>query len=266
MITVGVNGACGRMGLRIINLAVKEDDLELTQVIEHSNHPALGDDFGAMIGIADLHAKVADSLIQGEKLDVLIDFSSASATMQRVKECRENGTGIVIGTTGLSSAETNEVELAARDIPCLMAPNMSVGVNLLFDVVEQVARALGNEPDVEIVETHHRFKKDAPSGTALRIAERICGVTDRDMGNDAVYGRHGQVGERKKNEIGIHAVRSGNTIGIHKVIFDCDDECIEITHSAHSRDAFASGSLKAARFVAGQKPGLYSMDDVLKGR
>mgnify|MGYP000247608442 CR=1 FL=1 len=164
----------------------------------------------------------------------------------------------------LNEEQKKDVALAAKKIPCLIAPNMSVGVNLLFDIVAQVANTLGNDSDIEIVETHHRLKKDAPSGTALRIAERICEATGRKMEDDVIYGRYGQVGERKKNQIGIHAVRSGDIVGIHKVTIDNSGECIEITHDAHSRDTFASGALKAASFIAHRPPGPYTMKDVLK--
>ena len=264
MVKLGVNGACGRMGLRIMALACKDNDISLTHAMEHDKHSSFGKDIGSLIGCKELGIKITDKLPEKNNLDVLIDFSSPSATIQRVKECSDNGIGIVIGTTGLSEEQKTEVASAAKKIPCLMAPNMSVGVNLLFDIVAQVANTLGNEFDVEIIETHHRLKKDAPSGTALRIAERICETTNRKMKDDVIYGRHGQVGERKKKQIGIHAVRSGDTVGIHKVIFDSSDECIEITHNAHSRDTFASGALRAAKFIAGRPPGLYNMDDVLK--
>lgn len=264
MIRLGVNGICGRMGMRISELAIKDKDFVLTQAIENENHPSLGKDVGPMIGSEELGIKITDKIIPENKIDVLIDFSSPIATIQRINECCNNNIGIVIGTTGLSDEQKKDVNSAAEKIPCLIAPNMSVGVNLLFDLVSQVAAALGDESDIEIIETHHRFKKDAPSGTALRIAERICEATGRKMEDDVVYGRYGQVGERKKNEIGVHAVRSGDTVGIHKVIFDSSGECIEITHDAHSRDTFASGSLRAAKFIAGRSPGLYSINDVLK--
>lgn len=263
MMKLGVNGACGRMGIRIMTLAYNDNNVELTQAIESSKNSLIGKDIGHLIGCDELGIKVSDKIIPGN-IDVLIDFSSPAATVQRVKECSEKGIGIVIGTTGLDENQKNEIILASKKIPCLLAPNMSIGVNLLFDIVSQVARALGNEPDIEIIETHHKFKKDAPSGTALRIAEKVCESTDREMDKNVVYGRYGQVGERKENEIGIHAIRSGDTIGIHKVIFDCRDECIEITHDAHSRDAFASGAIKAAKFIAASLPGYYSMADVLK--
>lgn len=266
MIKLGVNGACGRMGLRIISLAIKDNDFTLTQAIENKKHPFFGNDIGPLAGCEGLGVKITDKMTAGNNIDVLIDFSSPAATIQRINECLDNGTGIVIGTTGLNEEQKKEVTLAAKKIPCLIAPNMSVGVNLLFDIVAQVADVLGNESDIEIIETHHRFKKDAPSGTALKIAERICETMGKKMEDDVVYGRYGQTGERKKNQIGIHAVRLADTIGIHKVIFDSSEECIEITHNAHSRDAFASGALKAAKFIAGRPPGLYSMRDVLTNR
>ena len=251
------------MGLRIIALANDDNEIAVAQTIESANHPSIGKDIGLLIGRNESGIKVTDKIKPGS-LDVLIDFSSPMAAIQRVKECSEMGIGIVIGTTGLNDKQKNEITSASKKIPCLLSPNMSIGVNLLLDIVAQLTKTIGNECDIEIIETHHKFKKDAPSGTALRIAEKICETSGRKMENDVIYGRYGQTGERKKNQICIHAVRSGDVIGVHKVIFDGKDECIEITHDAHSRDAFASGAIKAAKFIAGRPAGLYSISDVLK--
>lgn len=261
MIKIGVNGACGRMGARIIALALRDKDFSVTQAIEREGHPDLGKDIGLLTGCQELGVKITDSI--NGKVDVLIDFSSPLSTIKRLNECAERGIAIVIGTTGFNDEQKEKLTLAAKKIPCLFSPNMSVGVNLLFDIISQVARILGKEADIEIIETHHRFKKDAPSGTALKIAEKICEATGIKMDKDVVYGRYGEVGERKQNQIAIHAVRLGNVVGIHKVIFDSQEEQLEITHNAHSRDTFASGALKAARFIAGCPPGLYTMSDVL---
>lgn len=266
MINLGVNGACGRMGLRIITLACRDSDFKLTQAIENKDNPFIGKDIGTLIGTEGLGVKVTDKIAEEKNTDVLIDFSSPAATIERVNECCKIGVGIVIGTTGLNDEQKNSITLASKTIPCLIAPNMSVGVNLLFDIVSQVADVLRDGYDIEIIETHHNFKKDAPSGTALRIAEKICETTGQKMDKDVIYGRYGQVGERKKNQIGIHAVRLGDTVGIHKVVFDSSEECIEIIHDAHSRDTFASGALKAAKFIAKRSPGLYSIKDVLKSK
>lgn len=263
MIKLGVNGACGRMGLRIMALATNDSNVKLTQAIGSKNSPDLDKDIGSLIGVEPYGVKVSNKM-SADNIDVLIDFSSPAATMARVKECSNNGIGIVIGTTGFSDEQKGEIVEASKKIPCLFAPNMSVGVNLLLDIVSQITKTIGSESDIEIIETHHKFKKDAPSGTALKIAEKICESSDRDMKSDVIYGRQGQTGERKKNEIGIHAVRTANTIGIHRVVFDGSEECIEITHDAHSRDTFASGSIKAAKFVASSSPGFYSMSDVLR--
>ncbi len=263
MIKLGVSGACGRMGLRIITLANKGTDFTLTHAIEHENHPDIGKDIGLLTENREIGVKITSKITDGDDIDVLIDFSSPTATMERIRECSKSNAGIVIGTTGLNNDQTLEVTAAGKTIPCLIAPNMSVGVNLIFDIVVRVAKALGNEYDIEIVETHHKLKKDAPSGTALRIAERICETTGKSMDKDVIYGRHGQVGERKEGEIGVHAVRLSDVVGIHKVIFDSSGDCIEITHDAHSRDTFASGALKAAKFIANRTPGMYNMKDVL---
>lgn len=263
MIKIGVNGACGRMGSRIIALASKDKDFSVAQAIEREGHPDLGKDIGLLTGCQELGVKVTDRINGKVKVDVLIDFSSPLSAVKRLMECAERGIGIVVGTTGLDEEQKEKIIMAAKKIPCLFSPNMSVGVNLLFDIISHVARILGKGADIEIIETHHRFKKDAPSGTALKIAEKICEATGIKIDKDVVYGRYGEVGERKPNQIAIHAVRLGNVVGIHKVIFDCQDEQLEITHNAHSRDTFASGALRAARFIAGCPPGLYSMSDVL---
>lgn len=263
MVKLGVNGACGRMGLRIMSLATDDNNITLSQAIESDNNPNLGKDVGVLLNTDDIGVKVSNKL-DPDNIDVLIDFSAPVVTVERAKECGENGIGIVIGTTGLSEEQKEELIKASKKTACLLAPNMSVGVNLLFDIVSQVTKAIGDECEIEVIETHHKFKKDAPSGTALKIVEKICDSSERTMDNDVIYGRCGQTGERKKNQIGVHAVRLRDTIGVHKVIFDGRDECIEITHDAHSRDAFASGAITAAKFIANSKPGFYSMSDVLK--
>ena len=184
--------------------------------------------------------------------------------MDRPKSCVQNGTSAVIGTTGLTPEMQVKIKATARSIAILASPNMSVGVNVLFKLAGDVAKALGEDFDVEIIEAHHRFKKDAPSGTAKRLAEVIAEALGRDLDKDAVYGREGIVGERTRKEIGIHAIRGGDIVGEHTVCFAALGERVELRHVAQSRDPFVRGALRAAKFLAGRKPGLYSMADVLR--
>jgi len=261
MTRVIINGACGRMGGRLVDLVVEDPELKLVGALEKSDDPRLGSDIGTVHGKGEIGVVLSDEM--APDADVLIDFSTPESTVLRAKQCAENEIALVIGTTGLTPEQKKAVEGAAESVPCLMAPNMSLGANLLFDLAAQVARALGEEYDVEIVEVHHRFKKDAPSGTATRILERIADATGRSAHKDAIYGRHGQVGERTRTEIGVHAVRSGDVVGDHIVIFGTLGERIELVHRAHTRDAFAKGALRATKFVVQKPPGMYSFSDVL---
>ena len=261
MIKVAINGAAGRMGRRLVALVTEEDDMQVVAALEGSGHELVGRDAGEIAGIGPIGVPV--SAEWKERADVLIDFSVPAGTMARLPQAVEKGTAMLIGTTGLTDDQRAEIAKAAERIPVLQAPNMSVGVNLLFKLAGEVAAALGDEYDIEIVETHHRFKKDAPSGTALRLAESIAEATGRDLSKEAVYGRHGATGERTRREIGIHALRAGDIVGDHTVIFSTLGERIELTHRAHTRDTFARGALRAARFLAGKPPRMYSIQDVL---
>lgn len=262
MIKVAVNGACGRMGSRVVAHVSKDKELQLVAALERDGHPLLGQDIGQTLGEAECGVKVTHTL--NNKADVLIDFSEPTSSVEKAAYCASAGVALVIGTTGHTPEQLTRIKEAARHVPCLISPNMSLGVNLIFQLAAQVARALGEGYDIEIMEVHHRFKKDAPSGTALKIAREICKATGRKLEDVAVYGRQGQVGERPGKEIGIHALRVGDTVGDHKVIFGNLGETIELVHSAHSRDTFAMGAIKAAKFVAGRPPGLYEMRDVIK--
>ena len=261
MLKIGINGACGRMGARLVAMVCEAPDMELAGAMEGDTHPAIGRDIGAALNGPDLGLAVSANLPDG--LDVLIDFSAPESTVARSAECAGKGIAHVAGTTGLMPEQVAIIRKAAETVPCLLAPNMSLGVNLLFKVAPQIARALGDDYDIEIVETHHRFKKDSPSGTALRLAESIANEMGRDAEQDLVHGRRGRVGERTQREIGMHAVRAGDIVGEHTVTFACLGERIELTHRAHSRDTFCRGALAAARFLAGKPPGIYTMDDVL---
>ena len=261
MIRIAVNGAAGRMGRRLVALASEEPDLEVVAALECDGHTHLGRDAGELAGCGRLDLPL--SAEWDAAADVLIDFSSPAGMVARLDAAAAKGAALVIGTTGCTEEERGRIADVADRVPVLHAPNMSVGVNLLFQLVGKVAAALGDEYDIEIVEAHHRFKKDAPSGTALRLAERICAATGRDMAGDLVHGREGAVGERTQREIGIHAVRGGDIVGDHTVVFSTLGERIEVTHRAHTRDTFARGALRAARFLVGKPPGMYGMEDVL---
>jgi 4-hydroxy-tetrahydrodipicolinate reductase len=261
MIRIAVNGALGRMGKRIVALASQDKELEIKCAIEKPLHPGMGGDVGQAAGLGTINVPVKSGLT--EKIDVLIDFSSPDATRKRLREALDFKCGMVIGTTGLSDEDMQAIQKASESIAIVQAPNMSVGVNLIFSLAGTLAKTLGEEYDIEIVETHHRHKKDAPSGTALKIAEIIADAVGTELSKAAVYGRQGAVGERKKGEIGIHAKRSGDIVGVHTISFGAMGEEIELTHRATSRDTFALGALRAAKFAASKDAGLYSMQDVL---
>ncbi len=260
---MAVNGAGGAMGRRIVALAKEFPGYELVAALERPGHTALGKDAGALAGIEPNGVLVSTAM--GGDPDVLIDFSSPGASVERALECSEHGVAVVLGTTGLTPEQVSEVrERVAPRVPVLIAPNMSLGVNLLFRLAAEAARALGAAYDVEIIEAHHRRKVDAPSGTAMELARRICEALERDADSCLSFGRQGAAGPRKANEVGVHAVRGGDIVGDHTVLFAGDGERIELTHRATSRDIFARGALRAAGYVAGCKPGMYSMRDVTK--
>jgi len=263
-IKIIVCGAGGRMGGRIIACARSEPDLEIAGAVERPGHPGLGRDAGELSGTGNLDCPLADSLsgVIGRG-DVVIDFSAPEAAVETAAAVAAAGKSLVVGTTGLGPEGEKRLRSAAEGIACVFSPNMSVGVNLLFRLVGETAEALGDAYDVEIVEAHHRLKKDAPSGTAKKIAEIAASALRRDLDQAAVYGREGLVGERTREEIGIHAVRAGDIVGEHTVIFSAPGERLELVHRAHSRDTFARGALQAARFAAAAGPGFYSMRDVL---
>lgn len=264
MLKMIVSGASGRMGSRIITLGADIDEIQLTGALEHPGHKNLGRDIGEIIGLGTTGVILTDDLnsITGNA-DVLIDFSSPGATIACLKALSDKPFPVVIGTTGFSKEEIEHIKLYAQKTPCVFAPNMSVGVNLLLKVLDDVARVTGDDYDVEIVEAHHRLKKDAPSGTAMKMAQVLAAALGRNLESDAVYSRHGLIGERTQKEIGIQTVRAGDIVGEHTVLFGGLGERIEITHKASSRDTFARGALKAAQWVYKQTPGLYDMQDVL---
>ncbi len=263
-IKIIVCGAGGRMGGRIIACARSEPDLAIVGAVDRPGHPDLGRDAGELSGAGKLDCLLTDSLPAViERGDVVIDFSAPEAAAENAACASAGGKSLVVGTTGISPEGEKQLRSAAAGIACVYSPNMSVGVNLLFRLVGETAEALGDAYDVEIVEVHHRLKKDAPSGTAKKIAEIAAGALHRDPAEASVYGREGLVGERTREEIGIHAVRAGDIVGEHTVIFSAPGERLELIHRAHSRDTFARGALRAARFAAAAGPGFYSMRDVL---
>lgn len=264
MIEVVVSGAAGRMGGRIVALVKESADLHLAGALERPGHPALGRDAGELAGVGSVGVPVsADPTPLLTRDRVIVEFTTPEATLEHLRVASKVRARAVVGTTGFSKVELGEIETFSREIPLVVAPNMSVGVNLTLKILAQVASALGEDYDVEITEIHHRGKKDAPSGTALKMAEVIAQALGRDLGRVAVYGRQGMTGERSAQEIGVLSLRAGDVVGEHTVIFGGLGERIEITHRASSRDTFARGALRAVRFVAQVAPGLYSMQDVL---
>ena len=261
MLKIAVNGACGRMGARIAALVIEDPQLKLVAALERHGHSFLDKDVGTVAGCGETHVKITSTL--NTQADVLIDFSSPESTVAIAELCAMKGIGLVAGTTGLSTQQFEKIKHLSRQMPCLVSPNMSVGVNVMFNLAAQMAQMLGTDFDIEIIETHHRFKKDSPSGTALKLAEKICDATGRKLDKDVIYGRHGITGERPETQIGMHAVRSGDVIGDHTVVFGSLGERIEITHKAHTRDTFVRGAIRAAKFIAQKPPGMYSMSDVL---
>src|SRR5512134_508165 len=264
MTKVIVAGAAGRMGSRLVALIKDSSALTLTGAIEGKGHHALGKDAGEAAGAGRIGVPITNDLTalltQGE---VVIEFSAPEATLVHCHAVAEQRRAMVIGTTGFNTAELDELKSLAKRFPCVLSPNMSVGVNLIFKVISEMARTLGDDYDIEVIEAHHRLKKDAPSGTALKIAEVLARAVDRDLNQVGVYARKGLIGERKKQEIGIQTIRAGDIVGDHTILFGGMGERIELTHRASSRDTFARGALRAARWVVTQPPGLYDMMDVL---
>jgi 4-hydroxy-tetrahydrodipicolinate reductase len=264
MADVVVAGAAGRMGNRLVALLQEDKELRLVAALEAPGHAALGRDAGEAAGVGRLTVPItADAEAALGKDRILIEFSVPEASLAHARLVARQGGRAVIGTTGFTPAQREELAAIGRSIAILVAPNMSVGVNVAFRILADMARMLGDDYDVEIVETHHRFKKDAPSGTALRMAEVVAEALGRDLAKTAVYDRHDKLAERSRKEIGIAALRSGDVVGEHTVSFGALGERLELTHRAQSRDNFARGALRAARFIATATPGLYSMQDVL---
>ena len=254
-------GAAGRMGKRILSLSEEAGLFDIIAAIERKDHADIGKDAGFAASAGQLNIKLTDTCQAAA--DVAIDFSLPVAADKSIDYCLENNAALVLGTTGLSDDQKEKLKTASTKIPIIYGTNMSVGMNVLFSIVGKVAEMLGHDYDIEIIEQHHRFKKDAPSGSALTLAENICMATNRDFPDCLSHGRSGKDALRQKGTIGLHAVRAGDITGIHSVIFGTLGEKIILNHTAHSRDTFARGALKAAQWLIGKKPQLYSMTDVL---
>ena len=260
MTTLAITGAAGRMGTRLVALAHADADLKVLAAIDRPDHDRLALDAGEVAGVGKMGLPLTFDMKPTP--DVLIDFTSPASMRHWLKTCRDRGIAMVIGTTGLNDSDHAIIDQAATDIAVLQAPNMSLGVNLLFKIAGEVAKILGDDYDKEIVEGHHRFKKDAPSGTAMGLAEAILKATGKSR-DTLVYDRHGDDVVRKPGEIGMHALRIGDEVGRHTAYFAALGERLELTHVATNRDTFVHGALRAAKWLARQKPGRYAIADML---
>lgn len=263
MVRVVIVGAAGRMGRQLIAATLADKELELTGGVVEPGMPEVSTDLGILGGQEPIGVLAVDNLASAlEDADVIVEFTAPESSVEHAEAAARHGKAMVIGTTGLDAGQMERIRKAAQVTPILVAPNMSVGVNVLLQALPIIARALSSSYDVEIVEAHHRMKKDAPSGTALKLAEVIARALEKDLGEVGNYGRKG-IAPRIEGEIGIHAVRAGGIVGDHTVIFANEAEQIEVVHRAFSRQNFALGALRAAKYIANRGPGLYSMQDVL---
>jgi 4-hydroxy-tetrahydrodipicolinate reductase len=264
MIKAIVTGAAGRMGSRIITLIQASEGIVVAGAVEQPSHISIGRDAGenlptGRIGV-NIEPDLQNCMVNG---DVVIDFTSHDASIRNFEIAADNGCAIVIGSTGFTTEEMGKAEILAKRTPCVLSPNMSVGVNVMFKVLKVASGILGDDYDVEIVEAHHNLKKDAPSGTAMKMADIVAVSLGRDLKKVGVFSRKGLIGERKKTEIGIQTMRAGDIVGDHTVMFCGGGERLEFIHRAHSRDNFALGAIRAAKWIVGRENGLYDMQDVL---
>lgn len=264
MMRIALVGVSGRMGLSLIKAAALADHLEFTVAVSRPGSLAVGKDAGELAGISALGVVVTDNLADKlDSFDLLIDFTRPDASLDYIESCRQAGKKVVIGTTGYSEAQKAVIAEAAKDIAIVMAPNMSVGVNLSLKLLEMTARVMGEYTDIEVIEAHHRHKVDAPSGTALRMGEVIAKTLGRDLKDCAIYGREGDTGVRDRKTIGFSTIRAGDIVGEHTVMFADEGERVEITHKATSRMTFANGAVRAAHWLETKERGLFDMQDVL---
>jgi 4-hydroxy-tetrahydrodipicolinate reductase len=264
MMRVAIVGASGRMGLTLIQAVTQSPALTLTVAIDRADSPVMGKDAGDIAGVGTIGVKVTDKLAAvSDQFDVLIDFTRPDVTLDYLQHCQQAGKKMVIGTTGFSDAQKAQIAEAAKATAIMMAPNMSIGVNLSLKLLEMAAKVMGDYTDIEIIEAHHRHKVDAPSGTALRMGEVIAKTLNRDLKDCAVYGREGITGERDRKTIGFSTIRAGDIVGEHTVMFADEGERVEITHKASSRMTFANGAVRAAIWLGDKDKGLFDMQDVL---
>jgi 4-hydroxy-tetrahydrodipicolinate reductase len=264
MTRIAITGAAGRMGRSLIEACHQTDGMEVSVALEHPESSLLGSDAGDLAGIGKLGVLVGSDLAAvTADFDVLIDFTRPGPTLANLEICRGAGRRMVIGTTGFSEEQRQQIAMAANDIAVVFAPNMSVGVNLCFRLLDMAARVLGDDVDIEVIEAHHRHKVDAPSGTALRMGEVVADALGRDLKECAVYGREGHTGERDARTIGFETIRAGDIVGDHTVMFAGSGERVEITHKASSRMTFANGAIRASAWLMSRDSGLFDMQDVL---
>ena len=264
MTRIAITGAAGRMGRSLIEACQQTDGMEVSVALEHPESSLLGSDAGDLAGIGKLGVTVGSDLAAvTADFDVLIDFTRPEATLANLEICRKAGRRMVIGTTGFTDEQCQQIAKAANNIAVVFAPNMSVGVNLCFKLLDVAARVLGDDVDIEIIEAHHRHKVDAPSGTALRMGEVVADALGRDLKACAVYGREGHTGERDAKTIGFETIRAGDIVGDHTVLFAGNGERVEITHKASSRMTFANGAIRASSWLMSHDSGLFDMQDVL---
>lgn len=264
MTRIAISGAAGRMGRTLIKACQQTAGLSVTVALERGGHELLGADAGIVAGIGEMGVRIVSDLAgSADNFDVLIDFTRPDVTLANLAVCRASSRSMVIGTTGLDDNQKAEIVAAGSAMAIVLAPNMSVGVNLCLKLLETTARVLGDTVDIEIIEAHHRHKVDAPSGTALRMGEVVAAALGRNLKDCAVYGRQGQTGERDRQTIGFETIRAGDIVGDHTVMFAGEGERIEITHKASSRITFANGAARAAAWLADQPKGVFDMQDVL---
>ena len=264
MIRTGIAGVAGRMGRMLVSAAADAPELEVSAAIEAADSSLVGADSGELAGIGANGVPVSGDLAAScGSFDVLIDFTIAEATARNLEICADAGKKMVIGTTGLSATQRERLDVLGQKMAVVIAPNFSVGVNATFKLVESAAGIFGDDVDIEVLETHHRHKVDAPSGTAIRLGEAAADALDRELSDVAVYGREGMTGERDRKTIGFHSLRASDVVGEHTVVFAGTGERLEITHRAHSRLNFAQGALRAATWIATRDRGVFDMQDVL---
>ncbi|HIG79560.1 MAG TPA: 4-hydroxy-tetrahydrodipicolinate reductase [Cycloclasticus sp.] len=264
MANIAISGASGRMGLNLIKACLQNEQATLTAAIGREGSPAIGNDAGSIAGVGAQGVIVlSDCQAQVAKFDVLVDFTRPDACLEKLAFCKANQKAIVIGTTGFTDEQKTQISEASKSIPVIFAPNMGIGVNVTFKLLELAAKAIGSSVDIEIIEAHHKYKVDAPSGTALKMGEVVADAMGKNLDDCAVYAREGITGERVTGTIGFSTIRAGDIVGEHTVMFADEGERIEISHKATSRMTFATGAIRAACWAAGQPAGLYDMQDVL---